>query len=328
MKTIDFAGTGAQISSLCLGCMYLGTKTDQETSYALLDLYHERGGRFLDTSNNYAFWVNGRRGGDSESLIGRWMKERRNRGEIFLATKVGARPTAPGAGLEAAEGLTAKAIARAVDESLSRLGTDHIDLYYAHIDQRTTPLEETLEALDGLVRQGKVRHLGCSNMATWRIAEARTLSRLKGWAPYRCVQQWHSYLRPRPGTGGIEVPAAGFTFQLNVDDELLDYCKSNKDFTIVAYSPLLLGAYARADRPLPEKFLGADADARLRALESVAKETGRTRNQVVLAWLRQSGPAVVSIVAASTPEQLRENLGSLDLVLSEEQMRTLSEAHG
>ncbi|WP_437283972.1 aldo/keto reductase [Sorangium sp. So ce406] len=328
MQTIDFAGIGTRVSALCLGCMYFGTKTDQETSYALLDQYYERGGRFLDTSNNYAFWVSGGLGGESESLLGRWMKERRNRGEIFLATKVGARPTVPGAGLASAEGLTAKVIARGVEDSLSRLGTDVIDLYYAHVDQRTVPLEETLEALDRLVRQGKVRHIGCSNMTAWRIAEARTLSRINGWSPYRCVQQWHSYLRPRPGTGGIEVPEAGFTFQVNVNDELLDYCAMNQDFTVVAFSPLLLGAYTRADRPLPEKFVGADTDARLRALDTVARETGSTRNQVVLAWLRQGKPAMASIIAASTTEQMKENLGSLDLVLGEEQMQRLSEAHG
>ncbi|WP_437668913.1 aldo/keto reductase [Sorangium sp. So ce131] len=328
MKTIDFGGTGTQVSALCLGCMYFGTKTDERTSYALLDQYYERGGRFLDTANNYAFWVSGGVGGESESLLGRWMKERKNRGEIFLATKVGGKPTVPGAGLESAEGLRANVIVRAVEESLSRLGTDVIDLYYAHVDQRTVPLEETLEALDRLVKQGKVRHLGCSNMTAWRIAEARTLSRINGWSPYRCAQQWHSYLRPRPGTGGIEVPERGFTFQVNVDDDLLDFCRMNEDFTIVAFSSLLLGAYTRPDRPLPEKFIGADTDARLRVLESVAQETGSTRNQVVLAWLRQGKPAMVSIIAASTTAQLQENLGSLDLVLSDEQMQRLTDAHG
>lgn len=328
MKTVDFARTGTQVSSLCLGCMYFGTKNDEESSFALLDQYYERGGRFLDTANNYAFWVSGGLGGESESLLGRWMKARRNRGEIFLATKVGARPTTPDGGLAAAEGLRRDVILRAVEESLSRLGTDHIDLYYAHIDQRTTPLEETLEALDRLVKQGKVRYLGCSNMAAWRIAEARTLSRLRGFAPYRCVQRWHSYLRPRPGTGGIEVPEAGFTFQNNVDDELIDYCKANDDFMIVAYSALLLGAYTRSDRPLPEKFVGADSDARLRVLHDVTKETGSTPNKVVLAWLRQGKTPVIPIIAASTRAQLQENLDSLDLVLSDEQMQRLTEAHG
>jgi aryl-alcohol dehydrogenase-like predicted oxidoreductase len=327
MKRNEFSKTGIDVSAMCLGCMYFGTKTDEKTSFQLLDQYFECGGNFLDTANNYAFWVNNGQGGESETLLGRWMKERKNRDSIFLATKVGARPTVAGSGFGMAEGLSAAAITDAVDQSLRRLDTDHIDLYYAHVDQRTTPLEETLEAFQRIIAQGKARYLGCSNMATWRIERARSISRFNRWEPYRCVQQWHSYLRPRHGTGGIDVPEAGFAYQTTATDELLEYARVHEDFSIVAYSSLMLGAYSRPDRLLPEKYEGADTDERLRVLQQVAKEIRCTTNQLVLAWMLGSQSRIFPIIAASTTDQLRENLAALNLALTEGQISTLTNAH-
>jgi aryl-alcohol dehydrogenase-like predicted oxidoreductase len=328
MKRIEFSKTGIDVSALCLGCMYFGTKTDENTSVQLLDQYFDRGGNFLDTANNYAFWINNGRGGESETLLGRWMKERKNRDSIFLATKIGAKPAIAGAGFSAAEGLSAQAITMAIDQSLRRLATDHIDLYYAHIDQRTVPLEETLKAFQQIIAQGKVRYLGCSNMATWRIEQARSISRFNGWEPYRCVQQWHSYLRPRQGTRGIDVPEAGFSYQMTATDELLEYATVHEDFSIVAYSSLLLGAYSRPDRSLPEKYEGADSNERLQALRQIAGEIGCTTNQLVLAWLLGSHPRLFPIIAASSAGQLQENLDALQLVVTEDQMSRLTSAHG
>lgn len=318
MKEMVLGNTGKSVSALSLGCMFFGSSTDERTSCTLLDQYAEAGGRFLDTANNYAFWVEGFSGGESERLVGRWLKERDNRQEIFLATKVGANPTVPGGDFSSAEGLSAVAINSAVDASLERLQTDYIDLYYAHIDYRQSDLEETLGAFNNLIENGKVRHIGCSNMMAWRIQQARGISEAHGWASYCGVQQRYSYLRPKPGSD--------FGVQETASEELLDYCREHKDFTLLAYSPLLSGAYTRADRPLPETYVGADSEARLKILREVAAETGATPNQVVIAWMLQGTPAVLPVIAASRTEQLAETLAATEVTLSHEQIERLQRA--
>ncbi|WP_134682765.1 aldo/keto reductase [Brevibacillus migulae] len=318
MKSVNLGNSGMEVSAMSLGCMYFGTKLNEGDSFALLDHYYEAGGRFLDTANNYAIWAEGGRGGESEAAVGQWLKERGNRHEMVIATKVGAMPTIPGTGLEHVEGLSAKAIEKAVDESLIRLGTDYIDLYYAHIDDRQTRLEETLEAFDRLVRAGKVRQIGCSNMMTWRIEQAKHISHSNGWAAYCCVQQRYSYLRPKAG--------ADFGLQVVAGQELLDYCKTNEDMTLVAYSPLLHGAYTDNLAKYPVKYVTLDNDARYATLEKVAQEKGATKNQVVLAWMLQSTPRVIPVIGVSTLEQLQENLGAFHVELSAAEMKELNEA--
>jgi aryl-alcohol dehydrogenase-like predicted oxidoreductase len=306
MRTIPLGGSGTDVSALCLGCMCFGTTVDERTSFALLDRYVDAGGRFLDTADNYAFWVDGAQGGESEALLGRWLRDRGARDDVFLATKVGANPTVPGRGTETAEGLSAAAIAKAVQGSLRRLGTDRIDLLYAHIDDRDTPLEETLGAFGGLVAAGTVGRVGVSNMRAWRVERARGTARWLGVAEPCCVQQRHSYLRPRPGSD--------FGVQVAVDDDLLHLC-ATEGVGLLAYSALLAGAYARADRPVPDAYAGADTDARLAALEAVAAEAGASPNQVVLAWMLAGNPPAIPLVAASTEPQLAENLAAVDLRL-------------
>ncbi len=313
MKTIALGDTGEQVSALCLGAMNFGTKLDEKGSFKLLDGYTEAGERFIDTANNYAFWWGGD-GGDSEALLGRWMRARKNRDSLFLATKVGFNTPALGTGL------SRRMIRQEIDGSLRRLGTDHVDLYYAHKDERTDPLEETLGAFDELKREGKIRLLGCSNYRAWRIEQARTLSREKGWISYCCVQQRHTYLRPAPG--------ATFGRQLAIDEELLDYGAAHaKDFLLLGYSSTLAGAYSgRADRPVPPQYHGPGADARLSALAAVARETGATPVQVLYAWMLHSSPMVLPLVSAGTLEQIDENLGALNVALSQEQMKRLDQA--
>lgn len=319
MKEMLLGNTGKSVSALSLGCMLFGSSTDEKMSYTLLDQYTEAGGRFLDTANNYAFWVDGFSGGESERLIGRWLKERGNRQEIFLATKVGANPTTvPGGDFSSAEGLSAAAINTAVDASLERLQTDYIDLYYAHIDHRQSNLEETLGAFNELVESGKVRHIACSNMTAWRIEQARGTSEAHGWASYCGVQQRYSYLRPKPDYD--------FGVQEAVSEELLDYCREHVDFTLLAYSPLLGGSYTRADRPLPEAYVSTDSDARLKVLREVAAEVGATPNQIVIAWMLQGTPTVLPVVAASRSEQLTETLAATEVTLSAEQLERLHRA--
>jgi aryl-alcohol dehydrogenase-like predicted oxidoreductase len=311
MGSVPLGITGEEVSQFCLGAMYLGSRTDAELSIQLLDQYAEAGGSFIDTANIYAHWVPGHAGGESEALLGVWMKERGNRSRMFLASKVGF----PYPGVE--QGLRAAQIEAECDKSLRRLGVETIDLYYAHVDDRNTPMEETLEAFQRLVQAGKARFIGASNFLAWRLEEARWVSQANGWAEYCCVQQRHTYARPKPG--------ASFDPQISSNDDLLDYCRS-RPLTLLAYSPLLGGAYTRPDRPMPEQYAGPDADARLAVLIQVAQEVGATANQVILAWMVQGDPPVIPLVAASTPEQMAENLGALDIVLSPEQLTRLDQA--
>lgn len=313
MQTVALGDTGVQVSALCLGTMYFGTRQDEATSFRLLDQYVEAGGNFIDTANIYAHWIPGGRGGESEALLGRWMQARGNRDRLFVATKAGFEYQ------DVPRGLTPDLIEAECDKSLARLGIDTIDLYYAHVDDRTTPLRETLAALARLVERGKVRFIGASNYFAYRLERAHTLSKANDWPEFCCLQQRHTYLRPRAGQR--------FDPQVAASDEVLDYVRSRRGgFTLLAYSVLLSGAYTRPDRPVPDQYAGPDTEARLAALREVAGEVDATPNQVVLAWLRQSDPPVLPLIAASTPQQMAENIAALEVTLSREQMERLDRA--
>ena len=309
MKTVTLGKTGVEVSALCLGAMYFGSRNDEITSYRMLDHYVDAGGTFIDTANIYAHWVPGHKGGESETLLGQWLRERKNRDDLFIATKVGF--GYPGV----KRGLRADQIEAEVEKSLERLGIETIDLYYAHKDDRATPLDETLEAFYRLVKAGKVRFIGASNFAAWRLERARWVSRTHDWPAYVCLQQRYTYLRPKPG--------ADFDPQVAVNDELLDYCAS-EGLTLLAYSVLLSGAYTREEREFPQPYHGPDATARLEVLHAVAEEVGATPNQVILAWMLERG--IIPLIAASTTAQMAENLGALDVELSRDQMERLTEA--
>ena len=162
-----------------------------------------------------------------------------------------------------------------------------------------------------------MRFIGASNFLAYRLERAHALSKQHGWPDYVCLQQRHTYLRPKPG--------ASFDPQLSLTDEIVDYCRANQ-VTILAYSSLLSGAYTRPDRPLPEQYRGADADARLAVLREIAAAHGVTPNQVILAWLVQQAPPILPVMAASTDEQMVENLAALDLKLTAEEMERLNNA--
>jgi aryl-alcohol dehydrogenase-like predicted oxidoreductase len=289
----------------------LGSRIDYATSCTLLDLFAEAGGTFIDTGNFYAAWLPGCRGGESETAIGSWLRERGLRNSMTIATKLGFDYPGCAGGLSVAE------IERECEKSLRRLQTDRIDLYYAHRDDPQTPIEETLEAFDRLVHSGKIRAIGASNLPVWRIAEANAICRLRGWSPYWVVEQRHTYLRPRHG--------AGFGPQIPVNDDLKAYCR-REGMTLIAYSILLQGAYTRPDRPIPAQYAGSDASERLQVLKDVSTELGATPNQVIIAWMLRSEPPTVPIVAASRPEQLAENIAALRVELSADQIRRLDTA--
>jgi aryl-alcohol dehydrogenase-like predicted oxidoreductase len=294
-----------------MGTDLIGSKIDRGRAFALFDFYQENGGNFFDTANFYASWYPGCQGGESETTIGSWMKERGNRNGLVISSKLAFDYPGCAGGLNEAE------IQRECEKSLRRLQTDRIDLYYAHRDDRDTPLEETMTAFNRLIEAGKVRAIGASNLAVWRIAEANCVAWANHRSGYSVVQQRYTFLRPRLG--------ADFGPQIFITQDLKDYAQAS-GIGLIGYSVLLQGAYTRADRELPAQFAGPDADARLEALEAAARELGCSRNQVIIAWMRQSKPSILPIIAGSRVEQLAENIAALDLVLSDDQMQRLNTA--
>jgi len=309
MKQVVLGDSGQKVSEICLGTMHLGSNTPDEMSLHILDAFEERGGTFIDTANIYNRDAPRCRGGESETLIGRWIKKRRNKEHLFIATKVGMVYPDQRAGLGRDQ------IMAECEKSLHRLGVDAIDLYYAHADDLETPMEETLEAFDKLVRQGKVRFIGASNFYPTRLVEARWISQIHGWTRYCCIQQRYSYLRPKPG--------ASFGLQKPANDDLLEYCK-REDFPLIGYAPLLKGSVAgRADKPMNRQYQGEDSVARLAQLKKVADALGISMAQLCLAWMRQHDFTVIPLIGVSNLGQLRDNLGAVDLALDPEIMATL-----
>ena len=311
MKKIDLSQTGVKVSRLSLGTLRFGTRNTYEESAQLMDMYYEVGGRFIDTANSYDQWCSQGKGGESQVTIGRWLRERNNRDEIFLATKVGF-----GYG-DVPDGLAASTIISECENSLKQLGTDHIDLYYSHKDDPNTPLEETLGAFAKLVKDGKIRFFGASNYLAWRLADADAICKEHGWPEFTCVEQRFTYLQPNPG--------GDFGPQKLIDQNLMSYCDA-RGKTMLSYTPLLRGAYVRKDRPIPDPYVSRDTDARLAVLKEIANELAATPNQVVLAWMMHRQPPIIPVFSARTPTQMQENLGALQISLSSEQMTRLDEA--
>ncbi|MEQ4206027.1 aldo/keto reductase [Actinopolymorpha sp. B9G3] len=317
--------TRRDVSVLSLGAMLFGTATDEATSFAILDRYVEAGGTFIDTSNNYAFWQDGGQGGQSEELLGRWIRSRNVGNEIVIATKLGARPLAPGTSyVDNAEGLSAKVIRESAERSRKRLGVDKLDLLYAHIEDPGTPLQETVEGFAQLVADGTVGLLGVSNHWAWRVERARNLAATAGLPGYEVLQYSYSYLRQRTDLPGELSPDGDYGA---VGRDLLSYLREEPGLTLVAYSPLLSGRYVRDDKPFGPEFDHAGTPVRLAALREVAAETGATPNQVVLSWLIGGDIPVIPLAGASSLAQLNENLVGVDLKLTSEQRAKLDAAH-
>lgn len=309
---------------MVLGAMHFGTRTDERTSYELLDRFVAAGGSMIDTANCYAFWSSESGfGGQSEMVIGRWLAANPGvREQVYLSTKVGAEPTMAGAWPESREGLSAQAIVDGAKGSVERLQSDRIDLFWAHMEDRSVDLAETVAALGELARTGVVARLGVSNHPMWRVERARRLAAASGVTGYTALQHSFSYLHPRP-FAPVDGQDHRFGF---VTDDVLDYVESDPELTLWAYSPLLTGAYSRADRPLPAAYEHPGTARRLATLDEVAAELGASRNQVVLAWLTGGRPTITPIVGVSTPEQLDEALAGVRLVLSDAQRSRLNAA--
>ena len=305
---------GLKVSELCLGTQTFGWGADETTAHAMADLFVEAGGNFFDTSNIY-------NEGQSEIMLGRWLKSRGNRSQFVIATKVFF-PTGEGPN---DTGLSRKHIFDQIDASLRRLQTDYIDLYQMHCWDACTPLEETLRALDDLVRAGKVRYLGASNYTASQLTRAILLSEMHGWARFDCLQPEYSLL------------------VRSTEWELLPLCLS-EGIGVICWSPLaggwLTGKYGWGQPPLPDSRVGrADRwddlpEQResertwriLDALDKISEERAKTPAQIALNWLLHQPGVTAPILGARTPAQLEENLGSVGWALSVEEIARLNAA--
>ncbi|MBA7578563.1 1-deoxyxylulose-5-phosphate synthase YajO [subsurface metagenome] len=314
MEKVQLANTGQMVSVLCSGALYYGTKIDKQTSYALLDAFLDAGGNFIDTANMYAHWIAEHfKGGESEAVLGQWMKDRKSRNNVFLSSKMGISYV----GVE--NGLKPKQVFEECHKSLKRLQTDYIDLYFAHADDFTVPMEDYLEAFNRLVEQGKVRCIGASNFENWRFTESRLLSKARGWADFKVIQNRYSYLRPKLGwKNGL---------QRHLTQDMIDYCSYN-NIAIMGYSAQLGGYYANPNKEIEEGYLGADFSNREATLEAVARECNTTKITVALAWLIQGKPSIIPVFASSNLEQLNESLRCLNVKFSDEQINRMNNAGG
>jgi aryl-alcohol dehydrogenase-like predicted oxidoreductase len=304
---------------IILGTMDHGTRVDESTAFRLLDRFVEAGGHWLDTANCYSFWSDPTGlGGASERTLGAWMRANPGvRSTIGLATKVRQDPLVAHSWPESAEGLSADAIRAGLDGSLERLGVDHVDLLWAHAEDRSVDLAETVAGFGEAVTEGRATRIGAANHASWRVQQARELARRQGVAEWSALQLRHSLVQPRPGT---TVPEAGHKL-LQPDD--LDFARA-EGLALWCYTPLLVGGYTRADRPFSAGYEHPGTERVLRVLDEVARETGSTPNQVVLAWLMSQG--ISPLVGASRVEQIDEAMGAREVTLSEPQLRRFADA--
>ncbi|MEV6667899.1 aldo/keto reductase [Streptomyces nigra] len=306
-------------SQIVLGTMDFGTRVDPDRAFAILDSFVAGGGVWLDTANCYSFWNDPSGvGGASERVIGAWLRARPGaRDAVRIATKVRQNPLVPHSWPQSAEGLSARAVHSGVEESLGRLGVDHVDLLWAHAEDRTVPLEETVGAFGELVAKGVTLRIGAANHAAWRVERARSLARERHLEPYTALQLRHSLLQPRPLT---PLPEAGHRL-LTAED--LDLARS-EGLAVWAYSALIWGSYVRPDKPLPAAYDHPGTARVLAVLDEVAADLSATRNQVVLAWLMHQN--IDPIVGASRVEQIEEALAAREVPLTDTHMTRFEEA--
>ena len=315
MNYRNLGRTGLKVSNICLGTMQWGWTADEAASRTVMDAFVEAGGNFIDTADIYSFWAENNPGGVSEEIIGRWMKERGNRDQIVLATKVRGRMWGGPNG----EGLSRVHIIKACEDSLRRLQTDYIDLYQTHWYDDETPIEETMAALDSLVRQGKVRYVGCSNYPAWRLMQALWACDKGNLVRYDSIQPHYSLVHRAE-------------FEREVQEVCVTY-----GIGVIPYSPLaggfLTGKYtresdtssARADG-IRRRYFNEVGWRTIDAVRAVAAESGSTPTAVALAWLLAQPAMTAPIIGANSVGQLQESLAAGDLVLTAEQLATLNAA--
>jgi aryl-alcohol dehydrogenase-like predicted oxidoreductase len=313
MKKRELGKSGLEVAPLAFGGNVFGWTVDEPTSFRLLDAFVAAGCNLIDTADSYSRWVPGNQGGESETIIGKWIERSGNRAKVVIATKVG---SAMG---QDSKGLSKAHILRSAENSLKRLRTDAIDLYQSHIDDPGTPLEETLEAYAQLIRQGKVRAIGASNYSAERLEIALELSKRHGLPRYETLQPLYNlYDRSE-----FETALARVCVEKNVG--VISYYSLASGFLSGKYrSEADLSKSPRGQRA--KKYLNERGLRILAALDRVAKEHRATPAGVALAWLMARPGVTAPIASATSLDQLNELLAATRLELDESSMRLLDEA--
>jgi aryl-alcohol dehydrogenase-like predicted oxidoreductase len=300
-----------EVFPLSLGGNVFGWTADEAQSFAVLDAYAAAGGNFLDTADSYSAWIEGNKGGESETIIGKWLKARGNRSDVVVATKVSQHPEYPG--------LSGANIKAAADASLRRLGTDCIDLYYTHFDKPEVPVEEIIGALDELVKAGKVRHIAASNISPERLRESLEFSDREGLARYVALQPHYNLVSRDTYEGALRDIASRSGLAA------VPYFALASGFLTGKYRPGATVDSARAQGAA--KHLETKRGLRvLAALDEVAQAHDAEVATVALAWLAAQPTVAAPIASARTPEQLPALLGVADLVLTNAELSKLTEA--
>jgi aryl-alcohol dehydrogenase-like predicted oxidoreductase len=312
MNERRLGASGLTTPPLILGGNVFGWTADRTTSHSVLDAFVNGGGRMIDTADSYSSWVPGNTGGESESIIGAWLHARGRRDDVLIATKVGAE-------VFGSRGLAPERIAPAVEGSLERLRTDYIDLYFAHYDDRQTPLDATLGAFDALVTSGKVRAIGASNYTAERLRQALDTSAAESVVSYSVLQ-----------------PEYNLVERSKFEGPLQDLCVERRIAAVPYFalaSGFLTGKYRsgadaaqQARGSAAARYLNDFGLAVLGALERVAADSNATPAQVGLAWLAAQPAVAAPIASATRVAQVEELLGAIRLTLTPEQLLVLDEA--
>ncbi len=303
---IKLAKTDLTVHPLCLGGNVFGFSADVANSEAVLDYYFDNGGNFIDTADMYSQWAPGHVGGESETIIGNWMKRRGNRSQMVIATKVAKLDTRPG--------LKPANIFAACDESLRRLQSDYIDLYYAHQDDLDTPMEETLTAFDTLIKSGKVRYIAASNFTAERLQQALDLSKQLNLNSYVASQDQYNLmdrdyeksLMPTLKANGLsQIPFYGLA----------------RGFLTGKYRPGVTVESVRATG-VTNTYANDRGWAMIEKLDQIAKDKNTTISAVALAWLRAQPTVATPIASATKLEQIKEIMPVIELSAAELQLLT------
>ena len=303
--------SGLEVFPLSLGGNVFGWTADEATSFAVLDAYAAAGGNFVDTADSYSAWVDGNQGGESETIIGKWVRARGNRDDVVIATKVSQHPEF--------QGLSAANIKAAADASLRRLDTDYIDLYYTHFDKPEVPVEEIIGALDELVKAGKVRHIAASNITPDRLRASLEFSDREGLAKYVALQPHYNLVSRDTYEGELQDLAARYGLAA------VPYFSLASGFLTGKYRP-----GAKVDSPRAggaAKHLETERGQRvLTALDEIAQAHDAPVAAVALAWLAAQPTVAAPIASARTVEQLPALLAVGELTLTETEVARLTEA--
>lgn len=309
----NLGSTCLSVAPLVAGGNVFGWTIDEKTSFDVLDAWADAGVTMIDTADVYSSFVPGNAGGESETIIGKWMKSRGNRANIQIATKVGMQPIGD------LKGLNPPTIAAGIDASLRRLQTDHVDLYYAHFDDESATQEAVAEAFDGLVRAGKVRALGASNFAQARLTSALEIAKTNRLASYGALQPHFNLMSPE------KFPADYRQYCIDQNIGVLSYFALASGFLTGKYrSADDAGGAARAQ--LLTGYFSPRGDKVLATLDRIAGETGATPAQIALAWVMATPGITAPIASATSIAQVESLVPAMDLSLSDEQMAALDAA--